>query len=243
MSDSVLRNRKLPKKKQAYIDARAMGMTPEQAATAAGYSFPRIVAARLEHKDPDVRLVLTELAEETRKKFHFTRERVMELVDEGLGMARAARDPQAFFRGISEINKMQGYYEPEKRVIDVNVTWKDRVRQLESLSEEELLQRIGGEKGLILDGEFERADGVPLLDGPATEAELEEAGWQDVDGASDSGDDAEREGGPDKAPDDDKQSGGEELLGVWEVEAGVELPAHDADHDRDGGEEADDEVR
>jgi len=229
MSESAIvhRQRKLPKKKQAYIDARAMGMSPEQAATAAGYSFPRVVAARLEHKDPDVRVVLTELAEEAKKKFHFTRERVMELVDEGLHMARKAQDPQAFFRGISEINKMQGYYEPEKRIVDVNVTLRDRIRQLETLSEDELLQRIGGERGLILDGELEQDEPVALLIGPdvgsggdyGDEALASQAGLEE-ERASLGGAEAEGAGGPDEAARDGAEARREDLLRVSEVEAG-----------------------
>jgi hypothetical protein len=151
----------------------------------------------------------------------------MELVDEGLNMARSARDPQAFFRGITEINKMQGYYEPEKRVVDVNVTLRDQIRQLETLSEDELLQRIGGERGLILDGEFEQDEPVALLVGPdvggdgdcGDEALASQAGLEE-ERASPGGDEAEGAGGPDEAARGGAEDRWEGLLRVPKVEAG-----------------------
>lgn len=146
-------------KKAKYLEARAMGLSPHQAALAAGYSDPRRMAYHLEHLDRDVARANSVMEKAVEKKLTMTRLKVMELVNEGLDMARRANDAGAFFRGITEINKMQGYYEPEKRTVEVNITVKEQLRQLETLSEEELLEKLGGERALSIDGEYEEVAG------------------------------------------------------------------------------------
>jgi hypothetical protein len=95
-----------------------------------------------------------ELRKEAEEKFKYSREKVFELIQEGLDLAKAKGDPGAFFRGVSEINRMCGFYEPEKHEVTHTHQGEVLVRRLETMSEQELLEKLGGEQGLVIEGEI-----------------------------------------------------------------------------------------
>jgi hypothetical protein len=140
--------------REKYIDARVQGFSPKQAAKRAGYATPNEWETLEKH--PEVIKALTKLEEQVSKDItrKFTREKVLELVDEGLEMSRSARDPMAFFRGVQEVNKMQGHYAPEKRELALAPELDALRGQLAEMSEADLLEKLGGEKGITVDGEF-----------------------------------------------------------------------------------------
>jgi phage terminase small subunit len=54
--------------------------------------------------------------------------------------------------GWREIAKMLGYYEPERRKIDVSVSAKRMVDQFETMSDEELLRLAGQAEAVAAEG-------------------------------------------------------------------------------------------
>lgn len=68
-------------------------------------------------------------------------------------MGRIACDGMTMIRGAQEVNKMQGFYAPETKVIDLNADVNVRVHQLQSMNEEDLLAALG-QKPSFIDAEF-----------------------------------------------------------------------------------------
>lgn len=140
-------------KRDKYIEGIRMGMHQVEAAKRAGYANPQMQASRMEAKDPVVIQARKEVTAENQKMAKMNRQKVFDLIQEGLDMARKADDVQAFFRGVQEINKMCGYYEPEKHEVLHTHEGEVVVRKIESMSDQQLLEHIGGESGLVIEGE------------------------------------------------------------------------------------------
>ncbi len=140
-------------RRQQYIAYRIAGMDPTPAARAAGYKHPKTSSRDLERM-PDVHDVIVAEIQNARMESKYTREGVMEVLDDAIGMARMISDPSAMVRGAAEINKMQGYYAPETKEIILS---KDTARQLEqisNMSEADLLERLGKAPAFI-DAQYE----------------------------------------------------------------------------------------
>lgn len=140
-------------KKAKYIEGREMGMHPTQAAKHAGYSVPSKSAQELE-KDPIVMAHVAEIEEKNRKALDLSREDVLQGVMDAIEVAKLASDPQAMIRGWSEINRMLGYYEAEKRELEIkSLPAAQKMKAIESMSTEKLLEMVGGE--MTIEGEWE----------------------------------------------------------------------------------------
>ena len=121
-----------------------------------GYSDPRDAAEKNE-AHPEVQNALAQIKEDKKllKTATYTRERVFELIEEGLQMSKSAMDPMAFFKGVQEINKMQGFYAAEKHELGISPELAALQGNLSALTEAQLLEKLGGEKGIIIDAEAE----------------------------------------------------------------------------------------
>jgi len=134
-----------------YINLRITGFTPRQAALQAGYKSKRDYLKWEE--DPYVQEQIAKHVKITRKEAVYTRDKVMEVVEDAVEIARLTCDPTAMIRGAQEFNKMQGYYAPEKKEVLVSVEHTQRLQQMEEMSEEELLLELDKEQPYI-DAEF-----------------------------------------------------------------------------------------
>jgi len=133
-----------------YIEARVAGLSPIQSAKRAGYTDAKRNSKDLE-KHPEVTTALISVRTHVRKVSIYTREKVFELIEEGLQMSKSAADPMAFFKGVTEINKMQGFYAAEKHELGMSPELAALQGHLSGLTDAQLLERLGGEKGITIE--------------------------------------------------------------------------------------------
>ncbi len=137
---------------EKYVEYRLLGFKPRQAAMQAGYKSHRDYMKF--EQDPYVIERLQAMVQQTNRETLYTRDKVMEVIEEGIDMARIQADPMAIIRGAQEFNKMQGYYAPETKVIQLDVEHNVRIQQIQGMSEEDLLKAMDKELPYI-DASFE----------------------------------------------------------------------------------------
>ena len=130
---------------------RISGMMPQDAARAAGYRGKNAVE-RL--KKMNVEAEVIEKIQEITRESYYTRDRVLEVTEEAINVARVGGDAGSMIRGVQEINKMQGYYAPEAKIVLLDHRHEVRQSQIQEMPESELLKRLGKEPAFI-DADFE----------------------------------------------------------------------------------------
>lgn len=143
---------KLTSKQSRFIDEYLIDLNGAQAAVRAGYS-PKCA------KEQACRLltyahVQTEIEERNRDievRLEISRDNVLEGFQEAYEIAKDNNNPGAMTGAYRELAKMCGYYEPDKKQIEVSQSGsKNYLKSLESLSDEELLGMLG-ERGMCGD--------------------------------------------------------------------------------------------
>jgi hypothetical protein len=137
---------------EAYVNFRILGFTPRQAAIQAGYKSHRDYLKF--EQDPYVIEKLRGHVNQTRRDTLYTRDKVMEVIEEGIELCKLQGDGVGMVRGAQEFNKMQGFYAPESKEIKVSVEHEIRQRQIHEMDESDLLEALGREQPYI-DAEFE----------------------------------------------------------------------------------------
>lgn len=117
------------------------GMPQTIAARAAGYATPDVDACRM-MKNPRIVEALRHMHRKHEKASMMTRKKVMDGLLEAIEMAKLQADAKVMVAGWREIGHMCGYYAPERKVIDINVTGKRTIDKLETMSDAELLKMI-----------------------------------------------------------------------------------------------------
>jgi len=140
---------------QKFVDGIEMGLFPVQAAQAAGYKNPGVEAPRLV-KDSVVRAELERIAEQNRKEMAMTREKVQQIVIDGIEMGRTMADPMAMIRGAQELNKMCGFYAPEIKKFELGASQRRLQTKYEEMPTDKLLEALGEVD--FLEGEYEELD-------------------------------------------------------------------------------------
>lgn len=79
-----------------------------------------------------------------------TRKKVMDMLLEGYEMAKLMAEPATMVSAAREVGKMCGYYEPIKHTLDVNIKGDVTVRQLNAMSDADLLKIISDDTPLQL---------------------------------------------------------------------------------------------
>jgi hypothetical protein len=124
-------------KELKFADAVLRGMSERQAAKVSGLKEASVGGHVIEY-------IGAERDRRAREQF-VSRHDVIEGLKEGIEMGRLVSDPGAMISGWREIGKMLGYYEPERRQIDVAVRGSLTMDQLQALPDHELLKIIEGE--------------------------------------------------------------------------------------------------
>lgn len=120
----------------------ATGLSPAQAAGKVGVSA---VTGNEYMRDPVVMNYLKAIYEDERKKKVMTREKVQDIILEAVDIARLVVDPNAMVRAAGELNKMNGYYAPEKVDVNLNTNQRRLKDQFDHMDDDELLKVIEGE--------------------------------------------------------------------------------------------------
>ena len=142
----------LTDKQKLFVDAMMRGQTQTLAARTAGFSNVHVEANRL-MKMSKIHEALQYLHAKHERASQMTRKKVMDGMLEAIEMAKLQAEPATMVNGWREIGRMCGYYAAERKILDINITAKRAVDQLEMLSDGELLEMIERDSDLI-EGEF-----------------------------------------------------------------------------------------
>jgi phage terminase small subunit len=135
---------------EAYADARARGLPPKQAARAA--CIP-IQEAKEYEKQPNVVYMINTRRKLLREEARITRDDVIDGFMEAIRQAKLLGDPSTQIAGWREIGKMLGYYEPERRVIQLSDRREEALAQLQAADTEQLLRLVGPDG--VIEAEFD----------------------------------------------------------------------------------------
>ena len=138
----------LDAKQRIYVDARALGSLPVQAARCAGYNNPDDAAYTLE-QDSTVRMAVEVTIRLRAREHQITREDVLAMLQDAYRNAATSTEMVAAAR---EIGKLLGHYEPQK--IDINKSVEIKQQQIRNMSDEELL-KLSRE---VIDGDYQLLD-------------------------------------------------------------------------------------
>lgn len=134
-----------------------MGMTPMKAAEYAGSKNPNAYVQNTFKSDKWLMGEWERIQQERLKRAKITREVVEDIVLEAVDIARIQAMPGEMIRGASELNKMCGFYTPEKVDVKIEATLKRVQTEFESLTDEELIQLMGDRLDPI-EAEFRRLE-------------------------------------------------------------------------------------
>jgi hypothetical protein len=154
---------KLTEKQRIAAKYMAEGRGAAVAARMAGFALPESIGRRLTI-DEDFQAAVMFLRRQAEAAGAITRKRVMDGFVEAIDMARLQADPTGMISGWREIAKMCGYYAPEVKKIDLNVTTKRVIDKLETMSEIELAEIIESSAKVVSDAPL-------LLDSTTSEEE------------------------------------------------------------------------
>jgi Terminase small subunit len=141
----------LTAQQKMFVEQIIKGKPPNIAARMAGYSKPDAQCYQIV-KSPKVAAAIQYLHKKHEKVVDMSRKKVMDGFLEAIDMARMQADSGNMVAGWREIAKMCGYYAPEVRRIDVNITAKRVIDKLETLSDEDLLKMVE-DSAQIIEGE------------------------------------------------------------------------------------------
>jgi phage terminase small subunit len=143
----------LTDQQRIFVEAIVRGDEPKLAARKAGYATPESQCRQI-LKGPKIEAAIRFAYQKYAKAAQMTRQKVMDGLIEAIGMAKLQSDPAVMVAGWREIGKMCGFYAPEVKKIDISITTKRVVDQLETLSDDDLLKLVDEGSNLI-EGEAE----------------------------------------------------------------------------------------
>ena len=141
----------LTPQQKIFVDRIVKGSAPNTAARAAGYSTPESQGYSI-LKSPKVQDAIRFLYRKYERASDMTRKKVMDGFLEAVEMAKIQAVPSDMIAGWREIAKMCGYYAPEVKKIEINVTTRRVIDQMETLSDDDLLQMVA-ESTKLIEGE------------------------------------------------------------------------------------------
>lgn len=144
---------KLTDMQKLFVEAKIMGKGNTIAARMAGYKVPNVEGTQLMQR-AHIRKAIEFGQKQAAKVSDMSRKKVMDGFLEAIDMAKLQGESGVMVAGWREVAKMCGYYAPEKKQIDVNVSAKRMIGQLETMSEAELLEMIENDSSVI-EGEAE----------------------------------------------------------------------------------------
>ena len=136
-------NKPLTEQQLIFVRAWASGESVKTASARAGYNDAASFAYRMT-KMPNVLKVYRAEKVKYEAAGDMSRKRVMDGLIEAVEMAKLMAEPATMVSGWREIGRMCGYYEPVKHTLDINVKGDVTVRQLNAMTDADLLKVIKG---------------------------------------------------------------------------------------------------
>jgi len=141
----------LSAQQKRFVECIMQGKNQVMAARIAGYASPSTMGAQVMNS-PKVEAAIKYLYKKHEAAADVSRKKVMDGFLEAIDMARMQADCTNMIAGWREIGRMCGYYAPEVKKIDINITAKRVIDKMETLSDSELLKMIE-ESSSIIEGE------------------------------------------------------------------------------------------
>ena len=134
----------LTQKQARFVDEYMVDGNGARAAVAAGYGLAgaRVRAHRLTRDNKAVMAVLEGRQAQDSQRLQIDREGVIAGLLEAISMAKAQGNPAAMISGLREIGRMLGFYEPERRQVELAV--RDGQGPMERMTDAELMAVIAG---------------------------------------------------------------------------------------------------
>jgi phage terminase small subunit len=128
-------------KRRRFAEEYVLDGNATAAAVRAGYSArsAHVTACRM-LKDPVVQAAVAERQALVAEELEITRQEVMRGLLEAVEIARLQAEPAALVKAWSEIARICGYYQPERKQVEVSLSAKRVIDQLETMSDAELLR-------------------------------------------------------------------------------------------------------
>lgn len=130
----------LTAKQLRWVDEILIDGNATAAAVRAGYSERS--ARSIAHENmskPDIQAVLAERRRVVAGRLQITREGVLKGLLDAVELARSQSNPAGMIAGLVQIGKLQGYYAPETRRVELMADPETFTRHLERLSDQELM--------------------------------------------------------------------------------------------------------
>ena len=156
-------NTRVTPMKEKFVEGLEAGMIPSQAAAYAGSRDPQQYASTMLAVDPWIMEQAARIKAEAQERTKVTRDKVTAIVLDAVGMAQQLSLPGDMIRGAAELNRMNGFYAPDK--LDINIEAKVRriQTQFERLTDAELIEMMG-ERLDPIEAEFRRLEGPAISD-------------------------------------------------------------------------------
>ena len=138
----------LSEQQKLFVDRIIKGDGPTQAARIAGYACPDRQGYEIV-KSKKVAAAVQYLYKKHEKVADISRRKVMDGFKEAIDMARIQADAGVMISGWREIAKLCGYYAPEIKKVDINITAKRVIDKLETLSDNDLLEMVEESQNVI----------------------------------------------------------------------------------------------
>lgn len=147
-------------KKRLFAKFIAEGKEIRTAAKLSGYSANGGDVWRMT-KDPEFVAYVKKLQSKNERMADMSRKRVLDGFLEAIEQAKMLAEPMTQIAGWRELAKMCGYYAPEVKTLNVNVTSQRLLTQLETLSDKDLLEMIEQDSEVIEGEARELLEHVP----------------------------------------------------------------------------------
>lgn len=131
--------------------------TQTASARLAGYSNPGTAAMDL-MKNPKIQAAIAESRAEYAAASQMTKKKVIDGFLEAIELAKTMAEPASMVSGWREVGKMCGFYEPTKHEIKVSIRGEMMLKQMQNMTDEELLALAEQGGGVTLDGNFEEIE-------------------------------------------------------------------------------------
>ena len=139
----------LTSQQMAFVKAWAQGESIHSASQRAGYSSGEGFCYRMTHM-PNVLKIYHQEKALYEASAQMSRKKVMDMLLESYEMAKLMAEPASMVSAAREVGKMCGYYEPVKHTLDVNIKGEMTVRQLNGMSDTDLLKILMSDDPLQL---------------------------------------------------------------------------------------------
>jgi len=131
-------------RKQLFVENLTLGLSPVDAAQAAGFevNLKRIATKMLE--DEDVQEMIEGYKRKLEQMYDVSRDKVLRDLVDAKEMARTQGDPKSMVIALKEVSEVQGYHAPKHVSVEQTHTVQSNVKhRLRQVTEAELIELAG----------------------------------------------------------------------------------------------------